>query len=70
MTEAEFAEMVVMELKERSMMSYTLSKKKYQKFKHFFLRKAKKHTTWNKWQRRNEFDRFCQAFNVKIKSDI
>jgi len=64
--ESKFAEMVVMELKTRSMMTYTLSQKQYRKFKHFFLKKAKKHTQWDKWQRRSEFDRMCRAFKVKI----
>lgn len=69
MTEQEFAEMVVVELKERSAMTFCLSQRKYKKFKSFFLKKAKKHTQWDKWQRRSEFDRFCRAFKVKIQSD-
>ena len=67
MTEQEFAEIVVMELRESSMMTYSLSKKKYKKFQKFFLRRAKNNLNWDKWQRRNEFDRFCQAFKVKVK---
>jgi len=68
MTEAEFAEDVVMELKRCSLMTYVLTKKNYRKLKRYFLKKAKKHLDWDKWQRRNEFDRFCRAFNVKISN--
>jgi len=63
----EFAEDVVRELKERSCMTYSLSKKQYRLFKRSFLKKAKKVDELDKWQRRNEFDRFCRAFNVTIK---
>ena len=66
MTEEEFAEEVVMEVRLRSMMTYVLSKKQHRKFKIFFMKKAKKNLEWDERQRRNEFDRFCKSFNVKI----
>lgn len=66
LTEAEFAEVVIMKLREDSMMTYTLRKKEYRNLKRFFLRKAKKHLNWDKTHRRYEFDRFCTAFNIKI----
>lgn len=67
MTEQEFAQDVLIELKTMSFMTYTLSQKEYRKFKRYFLKKAKKNLSWDSWQRRNEFDRFCRAFKVKLK---
>jgi len=66
MTEQEFGEQVVMELKRCSMMTYTLTRKNHRKFKRFFLKKAKRNLDWNNLKRRREFDRLYQAFNVTI----
>ena len=69
MTEQEFAEEVVMEIRIRSMMTYVLSKKGYRKFKLSFMKKANKHLDWDEDKSRKEFDRFCISFNVKLLSN-
>ena len=67
MTEQEFANIVIMEVRLRSMMTYVLTKRQHRRFKRFFLRKAKRHLNWGPKLSAYEFERFSKAFNVKIK---
>ena len=60
-------EMVVRECEERSLMTNRFSKRKFRKFRNWFFKKGKLHFQWNKWQCQKEFDRFIEAFNVKIE---
>lgn len=70
MTEKQFAEEVVMEVRLRSMMTYVLTKKQHRKFKIFFTKLAEKNLEWDKIKCRKEFDRFCKSFNVKINTTL
>lgn len=69
MTVDKFAEIVIIELKKYSLMTYTLSKKDHKKLRKLFMKVSKKHLNWSVEKRQYEFDRFSKAFDIKIKPE-